>query len=1618
MNSSDKLNAGGAAASGGIDFQASLGAFFLSHILTKNKLPNNFRLNNAAPISIGFETEVPTDDILLKTSSGGVLAIQAKTSLSLSDKEDSDFRSVIAQFILTYKNSENISSISRSLDAEKDRLILAVSEKTPNTISRDLKKALDTKNASPQTKLNKAESYAISKYISAVEKEWAKLFNTRFEDGFAEKLATFIVIYQLPELSSELSRELLKTSLEKHDQVDGAVALLGKYSLGLMKGRLFADVDGIRRYLIYSDIKLRQPAEYAEDIESLKRLTRDSLNSFSKFSLIELGGNKKRHIAREVTKAAISGIAKDEPILVIGEPGTGKSGVLFSMAEQLLKLGKDTIIISVDELSVETEEGLTNRMNLRNSLPKVLANWNGKEKGWVVIDALDAARNASTSRVFYDLIRELLSKTRWNVIAAIRTFDLRYGAEYSQLFKGSPLNTNFQNPDFEQIRHINVSGWTDSEFENVLSLSKTLNAIMETSSSFEDLLRVPFNTSLYFDLIKDGVVANEFANIRNQTQLLGLYWKRRVESLGYETLPCINHVIEKMIDSGELTLSTFRLDSVFAASVEKLSKNGVFSLSSSQLKLGFKHHIIFDYAVSKTLLDKDEFVSAQWTLPINKNLGLMIGPAVQYLMTEIWGSSNDRSDYWKTIAIFLHQDDLDPILKALLCRHASIMPTHNDDFDGLNVLFVDKQVEALNLTTKIGGSLAVLIERSSSNDFSPWIEFLNTNSDVIYSNVPNVGMFYLHKLSNWAKQYTKESHLTGLGKASRKFLSTALAMKEYNSIYIVNGITFVAETFVSSPEASKKLLKTFLDDSRRFEEHGYSEVPAICRSIKTIAAVDPNFAKEIFIFVYMNDIRSTDTTSMGNSAIMPLNSFKSQDYGMSRYYLEEFIEEFLAEHPMQGIEAIIKGVRGYVDRKHPIKPSMQRSEFTIAGTSSALQSDYSYIWQSTQPDKDSEDGSFLLYALSSFLLNADEGLANKAVKYIIETSDLAVIWKQLFFVAVNRQDRFSQILLPFAMNETFMLCSSTMQAAIDLLASFYSRLPVANRVAFEETLEGFDYTDFKEPLKAKTSIERRLLATIGRDNLAIVSSLERFDELFPDEPPDDLNKPLFQMETSWGEAVEDYHYVENLDKSRSVESDLIEIINLTKSKLGLNNKVEVSLSPSEILNICSELLSKINWSENHPDLISDAEYSIAQGIELLVKHVDAGSVFEENEDAVIEMIKVCAESLGPKVTENTEKNYENHASWNSPAARVSIARILTSFMKMRPGTFEKLRAVNEQLLNDEHPAVRTQSTYSQSFIIDVQSDYFWDGMSTFLKRETNAKVIDHSFGRMVDYLCNKDFRKTESLISGYLERALDFEPDAKNKAFLNIASFVGIPTIRYNSIVFDDVITLWALNFTEHKEYLIAILNSLRGSYTAGIGKVGAWEDNAKIRSRARLLLQRLYKPSRQYLSENLAEENAGFSKDKEERLKAALDIISSAGQSVFFHPNFRTNQGGLDKLVPKEYLGEIQNILLELVEQSYARTKYDILRHVENFISTSPEVTFDIISHILLNGKINSGFEQDQLSSRLSVKIMGRFIADHRVIFKDQSRQIKLLRCVDLFSDRGWPSARKLLYDLPDIFR
>src|SRR3546814_11422823 len=81
-----------------------------------------------------FETEAPVDDILVGTSAGGFVAIQAKTTASLSQDLGSLFGKTLSQFVrhgLACRDGDGTLRWNRPLDAQADRLFIAVGPQPP-----------------------------------------------------------------------------------------------------------------------------------------------------------------------------------------------------------------------------------------------------------------------------------------------------------------------------------------------------------------------------------------------------------------------------------------------------------------------------------------------------------------------------------------------------------------------------------------------------------------------------------------------------------------------------------------------------------------------------------------------------------------------------------------------------------------------------------------------------------------------------------------------------------------------------------------------------------------------------------------------------------------------------------------------------------------------------------------------------------------------------------------------------------------------------------------------------------------------------------------------------------------------------------------------------------------------------------------------------------------------------------------------------------------------------------------------------------------------------------------------------------------------------------------------
>ncbi len=217
--------------------------------------------------------------------------------------------------------------------------------------------------------------------------------------------------------------------------------------------------------------------------------------------------------------------AQHGSFLIVGEPGAGKSAVLNTIGRSLGT--SDVLQLSVDRMPVSGLDGLRIEHGLSHPIREVLLNWPGVEPAFLLFDSLDALRGGASELVFKSLIEQVLSLPggRWRVIASVRSFDLRVGTQFRLLFPGAPPAQEFANPDFRNVRHIQVTPWTKEELDGLLAQAPALaEAVAAGGERLRNLALVPFNTQLLANLIADGVAPKRLSTLNTQADLLDLYW--------------------------------------------------------------------------------------------------------------------------------------------------------------------------------------------------------------------------------------------------------------------------------------------------------------------------------------------------------------------------------------------------------------------------------------------------------------------------------------------------------------------------------------------------------------------------------------------------------------------------------------------------------------------------------------------------------------------------------------------------------------------------------------------------------------------------------------------------------------------------------------------------------------------------------------------------------------------------------------------------------------------------------------------------------------------------------------------------------------------------------------
>jgi hypothetical protein len=668
-----KGNAGGAALQGGAGHQNRVGAWLGVEMLAEG---SGGPLTSGGKVRfIRGETQEDVDDLLVGSSSDRYAFLQAKRRISLSDRRTSDFASVVDQAVRQFIGSRSGSARqpwSRPLNPG-DRIVLVTSSSSGATIREALRQLLRRlAGLSPgqtlaSAALNATERKALKALRVNAVRSWkaeaaASPTEQELRDLFSVMAVETLDVAENQVHMREAKKTLEQVVLENPAQSGVAWTTIIDACTAMAEERTGLDLAALQKKLLDNGIALRSLPSYRADIERLCGLTNLTVGWLRDLSQIQLGG-KAVHLERRVISELRQAVEKGSHI-VVGQPGAGKSGGLHDLVHLLQQGGADVVCLATDRLEISSLFNLKAEIGLDHEITDVLKNWQGPKPGYVVIDAVDAARGDAAEQAVLSLIRTMVGvNTRWRVVASIRKFDLRYSTELQQLFRRSVdagISAEFLDPEFPQVQHINIPCLRSDEIDALRIEAPALHRVYESASDeFRELLRVPFNLRLASDLLGSGVRQDELAPIRTQLELLSRYWLHRVVQRhgGDDREAILRRTVEAMVHTRQLRVdrSIARASSPSAALEQLLSSHVLAewqpapAIDPDRYSLAFTHNLLFDYAGSQLLLPRspDDLIAL---LVKDQDLVLVVRPSIVFVCQALW--ERDRNEFWKLVLSF------------------------------------------------------------------------------------------------------------------------------------------------------------------------------------------------------------------------------------------------------------------------------------------------------------------------------------------------------------------------------------------------------------------------------------------------------------------------------------------------------------------------------------------------------------------------------------------------------------------------------------------------------------------------------------------------------------------------------------------------------------------------------------------------------------------------------------------------------------------------------------------------------------------------------------------------------------------------------------------------------
>lgn len=407
---------GGRATAGGVNYEVRVAAWIAVKMLAGDRCVAWEGINGADISAIMTQAPEPVDDVVVSLREGqdACVYISAKEragAIPLTPKSPA-FGDTVGAFVRQFLK---LPKAARS----KSRFVWAVPSSAGRAATQDLTIALDNhrEDAGGQTLSEFLRSRGINQrkavkaLLGIVGREWRKETGSTPTDNQRRSLLQCIYVWvfefewgrrQEHEAESDIRTHLV----EDPKQANRAWRILEHLFARADHHGIRVTASSLRRALTADGVVLKSVPEYAPDIARLVDFTTRNLANLREHTTLRFGRmpSDAVHLHRGAELSALLLAVKSGHCLITGEPGCGKSGLIYSLVEALQKESVPVVLLLAEEICHRDWKGSANLPGLAHALDIVLANWPAGHSGLLVTDALDAVRDVAAQRMLRRLL--------------------------------------------------------------------------------------------------------------------------------------------------------------------------------------------------------------------------------------------------------------------------------------------------------------------------------------------------------------------------------------------------------------------------------------------------------------------------------------------------------------------------------------------------------------------------------------------------------------------------------------------------------------------------------------------------------------------------------------------------------------------------------------------------------------------------------------------------------------------------------------------------------------------------------------------------------------------------------------------------------------------------------------------------------------------------------------------------------------------------------------------------------------------------------------------------------------------------------------------------------------